>query len=397
MEGAGAALAFENIMTLAEREAGVHGLADEGLRARVKGMIDWINGLGSYAPGQIPPMQRQLQRLLVSRLRLRSDRDRYPAIAEERIEQPIFIIGFPRSGTSLLHELLAQDPETLAPQSWCSHTPSPPPGVGPVCAGRIALAHRAVAQWADLAPALLPLHPYLDAGAYQFIEDEELFTLDFRNAYPTLLHQIPKLDVNVMLGADPVGAFRFHREMLQHLQWNTGKSRWVCKGPSHQNNLAALFDVYPDALCVWAHRPLPEIYASNVAIRAATYDAIAGFAHDWSSQARARAEQMKASLDRLLNDSVINDPRIVHLPFRELSADPVGAVRAICERRGRPMGPAFEARVRQWLADPENRVDRYGRVTYSYEAFGLDRAWIEQLFADYSRRFGLADEHEAQP
>jgi len=53
--------------------------------------------------------------------------------------------------------------------------------------------------------------------------------------------------------------------------------------------------------CVWAHRPLSEIYASNVTIRAATYDAINGKPMDWSSQARARRahEMGPAALCRL--------------------------------------------------------------------------------------------------
>ena len=51
----------------------------------------------------------------------------------------------------------------------------------------------------------------------------------------------------------------------------------------------------------------------------------------------------------------------------------------------------FETRLQTWLADPENQADRYGRYPYSYEAFGLEKSWIRELFADYSRRFGLED------
>ena len=53
------------------------------------------------------------------------------------------------------------------------------------------------------------------------------------------------------------------------------------------------------------------------------------------------------------------------------------------------LAPEAERRMSTWLADPENAVDRFGRYPYSYEAFGLDRDWVEELFADYSRYFGL--------
>jgi hypothetical protein len=89
-------------------------------------------------------------------------------------------------------------------------------------------------------------------------------------------------------------------------------------------------------------------------------------------------------------NAMIDDPRVMHIPFRDITADPVAAVRAIYARVGETVSPAFEAAITRWLADPENAVDRYGRYPYSYEAMGLDRDWIEELFADYSRRFGLA-------
>ena len=386
------ALSFETILSLAERESGAYGLADDGLRQRVATMIDWINQRGPYSIDQIAAMRRQLQHLLVNRLRLAADRQRYPGIAEAKIERPIFVIGFARSGTTLLHSLLAEDPDVVAPMAWHSRMLSPPPGATPVCAGRIAFAQRFVEQWIDMCPAQLVMHPYADKGAYQLIEDEELLTLDFRNAYPSLLYKVPTLDVMVVLGEDSAGAIRFHRQLAQHLMWNTGKQRWVSKFSTAQHHMEALFEVYPDALCVWAHRPLSEVYASNVTIRAATYDAINGKPMDWSSQARARAEQMKAAFDHMMANSIIDDPRIMHMPFHELSADPIAAVKKIHKRRGLTVSPEHERRLLAWLADPENKVDRYGRYAYSYEPFGLDKKWVQHLFAAYSKRFGLMDE-----
>jgi hypothetical protein len=384
-------LSLETVLALAERESGAFGVVDAALRARVASIVDWVNAHGPYTVDQLAAIRPQVQRLLVNRLRLAADRRHYPGIADVKIERPLFIVGFSRSGTTLLHSLLAEDPEVLAPQSWHLLTPSPPPGAMPVCAGRMAMAQRVVEQWIDFCPSQGTMHPYIDKGAHQLMEDEEIYSLDFRNAYPYEYYRVPTAELNVKLGADAVGAYRFHREFLQHLQWNTGKSRWVCKTPGAQHHLAALFEVYPDALCVWTHRPLADIYASNVALRALTYDTISGQPNDWSRQARAHAEAMKAAFDRLLASALIDDARILHLPFRELAADPVAAVKKIYARRELGFSPAYETRLRGWLAAPENQVDRYGRYPYSYAAFGLDQRWIEELFADYSRRFGLEE------
>ena len=109
-----------------------------------------------------------------------------------------------------------------------------------------------------------------------------------------------------------------------------------------------------------------------------------------SSQAEAHVEGMRAGFDRMLASGLIDDPRVLHLNFRDIASDPVGAVRQVYARQGLAVPPDLEARVHAWLADPENAADRYGRYNYSYETFGLDKAWIEDLFSDYSKRFALA-------
>ncbi|MBU6269258.1 MAG: sulfotransferase [Sphingomonadales bacterium] len=378
------------IIELARRETGAHGYDNDALFARVATLIDWINARGPYDRHDLRAMQQQVQRVLSARLRIALDRQRFPAIAAEKIERPVFIIGFARSGTTLLHSLLAEDPAAQSLRSWHMYSPSPPPGAGPIAAERLAMSDRLIEAWMDFAPAQKLFHPYIDKRGQQPIEDEEAFTLDFRNAYPFHYYRVPTLDPGaVILSHDQVAAFQWHRELLQHLQWNSGKSHWVCKGPSHQMQLAALLQVYPDALCVWAHRPIGEIWASNVAIRAATYDSITGRPQDWSAQARGHVEAMRAAFDNLLASDLLDDPRVLHLSFRDIAADPAGAVRKVCAAQGRDFTAAFATRVSVWLDDPENASDRFGRYPYSYEAFGLDRAWVEELFAPYARRFGL--------
>ena len=382
-------LSLANILTLAERSSGAYGLADEGLLTRVGATVDWINQRGPYSPDQLRAMQDQLTQLLARRLCIALDRKRFSAICDEKIERPIFIVGFARSGTTLLHSLLAEDPEALHPQSWHMYSPSPPPGAGPVAAERLAYAQRQVEAWMDFCPAQKPMHPYVDKGAMQPIEDEEVVALDFQTAYPYHFYKVPSLDGMAQLGTDPVESFRFHRQYLQHMQWNTGKTRWICKGPSHQMNLKALLEVYPDALCVWAHRPLGEIYASHVTLRAAIFDTISGQPRDWAAQAKGYVEGLKQAVDNLMASELIDDPRILHMPFHDIAADPVGAARQVYARHGLAVSPDFEVRMQRWLDDPENATNRFGRYPYSYEAFGLDKAWVEELFSDYSKRFGL--------
>ena len=242
----------------------------------------------------------------------------------------------------------------------------------------------------DFVPALLQLHPYWDKYADTLIEDEELFTLDFRNAYPTQLYRVPTLEI--MTNVDPdgaAGAYRFHREVLQHLQWRTGKRRWTCKGVGHQFHLETLFEIYPDALCIWPHRTPTETHVSMIAIASVLYDAINGGRTNWKEQARAMAESVRAGLDHVLGSAIVDDPRVIHLRFADIMADPVATVRRVYAQAGLPCSDEFEARMRGWLDDPSNRADRYGRFPYSAAAFGLTETWLDETFAGYRQRFGL--------
>src|SRR6476659_5333447 len=63
---------------------------------------------------------------LCARLKMERDRQLYPNIARQEIPEPVFIVGLPRSGTSLLHRLLSADPEHRCPLMWEVRSPSPP-------------------------------------------------------------------------------------------------------------------------------------------------------------------------------------------------------------------------------------------------------------------------------
>ena len=66
-------------------------------------------------------------RILCNRLRLQADRKCHPEIADQLIRQPLFITGLPRTGSTLLHALLAQDPASRSPRVWEVMHPSPSP------------------------------------------------------------------------------------------------------------------------------------------------------------------------------------------------------------------------------------------------------------------------------
>jgi hypothetical protein len=358
------------------------------LAGRVGRFVDWLNEQPPMRAGQRASVELQLRKLLSTRLRLAADRKRIPAIAEEKIERPIFVIGFARTGTTLTHSLLAEDIGARAPLWWHSHAPSPPPGEVPVTPERIELTGKELDEMLLLAPGLLTLHPYWDKRGLCPIEDEEIFTLDFQNAYPSLLYRMPALAM-ILDASNIADAYRFHRQFLQQLQWNQPTTRWVTKGIYHQFALDALFDAYPDALCIWPHRDPVQVHPSTMAITAVLYGGITDWQMDFKALGPAFVESIAASVSEAMENPLVDDPRIFHVDFHDLTRDPVDVIRRAYGHWDLDYTAGFEERMRAWLADPANASNRYGRYDYALEPFGLDRDVIEKAFEGYSRRFRL--------
>lgn len=165
--------------------------------------------------------------------------------------------------------------------------------------------------------------------------------------------------------------------------------RWVVKGCAHQFQLKQLFAEFPDAVCIWPHRDPVEVHQSTLAIASVLYHAITKGRMDWPEFARGYIDATRASIDRVLADPLIEDPRIVHLKFKDVAQDPIATIQRIYRQLNLTCTSEFERRMRVWLDDPAHRSDRYGRYPYSLEPFGLKAQDIARLFADYSRRFGL--------
>jgi hypothetical protein len=324
-------------------------------------------------------------RFLSNLLRLRQEEKADPAIINEPIVRPIFILGLPRSGTTFLHNLLAEDPGNLAPRCWQTLFPYPP-ATGPD--RRAELTHRQYSRFLLLAPELPSLHP-LDARAAQ--ECIEITGHVFRSLRFDTTHYIPSYQA-WLEKAGHVEAYRFHKRFLQHLQHQSGIGRWILKSPDHIFALDALREVYPDARFVFVHRDpmkvLPSVARLTEILRQPFTRDI-----DRLQIGRQVSDRWELGAKLLIeaSDWLRSTPeRVFHVRYKELVKEPMATVSELYRHFGLPMSTQGEMALRRAIA--ERPGGGYGRNSYCFEDYGLNPAVERKRYSAYLAHFRIQPE-----
>lgn len=325
---------------------------------------------------------------LENRLGLVDWRRRHPEIAAEPIERPIFITGLPRTGTSILHELLAQDPAHRVPLHWEVRHPCPPPeGSSYENDERIERAERQVQLWNHIVPEYPVMH---ELGARLPVECIQITAHSFRSEELMGRHQVPSYAA-WYAGCDLVPAYRFHRAMLQHLSFRQRRERWVLKAPSHLAALRPLLAVYPDARIVVTHRDPLEILPSVASILYSTAYVRSDAVDPAAMLGWFTGETCLGLLDRMtaLRDSGEVDPaQFFDVRYADLVASPVETIASIYRHFGLRRSADAEARMRAYLAAKPK--GKHGAHRYDFQATGFDLATERERFRAYRERYGVA-------
>jgi hypothetical protein len=381
------------VLEAARRRTGLQDFGGEEFRAGLRILLqDYGTEAHLTLLGRLVA-HRDTVALLAHRLRLHEDRRRHPRIAEQEIRRPLFIVGLPRTGSTLLHHLLAQDPASRVAQAWEVMAPSPPPDTGGRGTdSRIDQAERDLRWFDRLVPAFKAVHPL---GARLPLECMAITSHAFLSQRFHTMYRVPTYQA--WLGRqDQRPAYEFHRRFLQHLQWRTPARRWVLKAPSHAHGIEALFETYPDALVVQTHRDPGAVLASvaslTAVLRAAFSDRV-----DLREIGFEVIQHWSDGLERLLQirgDRRVAAGQFLDVRYRELVEDPLATVRRLYDHFDLPLSAAAEEAMRRHLA--ENPKDKHGRHAYSLSAFGLDPADIGHRFKTYTEYFGIQAEPEAR-
>jgi Sulfotransferase family len=385
------------------------GLSQLGIRRSDVTAADLIDrarrgtGLDDFGPGDffeplsrlLESCQREAQLNFVGRIALRSDlvrtlsnrllmeRDRhlFPEIASEKIVEPLFIVGLPRSGTTLLHTLLAADPAHRAPLIWEVMFPSPP--TAERTEERIARARRDVKCLRWLAPTFRHVHA---VGAELPQECIGLTSPCMLSDQFDTMYRVPSYRA-WFLKQDLSPAYAFHHRFLQHLQRRRHADRWILKAPAHMFALPALLSVYPDARFVHVHRdPLDSIVSvsSLLSILRSVFSDHVDPAEVGRDALNYWAETLATFLQQR---DELSPNRVFDVTYVDIRQDPIAVVRQVYRYFHWEFSEGIEGRMRVVLANQPREENGFHR--YEATQFGLAPEKVAACFARYCERFGL--------
>lgn len=386
-----------SLLLEARERTGLSDFGEGSFREPLAKLLEAIEREARLTPAGRAGQRTRIVGLLSARLQRQAWFTRHPEIEAERVDVRIVVVGFPRTGTTLLHRILAQDPRSSWIAWWECRHPAPLPGWQPEQARsepdpRIARAEAEVAAMIAGNPALAAVHP-LDALA----PDEDVMLLEhaFQSSPPAGLMNVPSY-LRWHLAQDGRAAYDDHARFLRFLQWQK-RARgepvgpFVLKAPHHMVHLDQLLVRYPGATIVQTHRDpletLPSLASMALELRRLTSDTVhPSECADYAlTTARCRLERTESVRQ------ATGGQRFADVWFGDIVTDALAVVERIYAQIGLDLPAGVRDRMARYVAS--HGRDKRPAHGYTLAQFGLDAEAIRREFSAYRETYVLPHQH----
>ena len=343
-----------------------------------------LNVIGSLS------INTYLLQLLRYRLLLQENRKKNPNITEQSIREPVFILGLPRTGSTILFELLAQDEAFQSPLTWEVMYP-------------VFLEDNPAQKYLNqiksmfsvgfvqkLAPEYRKIH---EIGTYLPQECIAIQSLAFQSIQFHTTYSVDSYQ-NWLEASHWSPAYRIHKEFLQHLQFtnrdaSTIVRQWLLKAPGHLYSMETLFACYPDAKIIQTHRNpvdvIPSIASLSATLRQAFSDHVSLIE---AGKFSAKSWHKALSRSLLWRDSNSGkESQFLDIHYKDFISDQLKTIEQIYQFLEKPFTDTTRERILKYLnRKPQNR---HGGHKYNLVDYGLSLEEEQMRYQDYIDRFRL--------
>jgi hypothetical protein len=383
-------LVADALIEQAVRATGLSDLGGGSYREGLDILVDDLNAgaaKGWHNEAGIGRAAHDIVHYLNGRLKVEDYLKRNPELLDRPVARPVFVMGVPRTGTTLMSNLLAADPARRSPLTWEIDDPVPPVASPDL----LATDPRALARL-EQEKAMLAANP--DMGKYYrgsaIYPNECVFFMahDFKTLMIESKGKLPGYK-EFIFSCDMTSAYEYHKKFLQVLQHHA-PGTWNVKKPSHALWLETIFKVYPDARVVWTHRDPFTATGSLCSFISLAHMGYMGkqdtewLGENYSWQAAEHANRIMDFRDKYGEDKIID----VH--YADLVSDPLGETRKLYARLGDEWTAEAEAGIQRWVDD--NPQNKFGKHDYKLAQYGLSKERLEPMFERYLSRYDVARE-----
>jgi len=377
----------EQVLDKARKKVGLNDFGDEGFVEPLEVMIDSINREAKLNPIGRLIIEGRIVSVLANKLVAQDTIKRDPRILDVNVESPIVVAGLARTGTTMLHRLIAVDPSMRSLASWEAINPAPPStrrtrkGSDP----RVLQAATAAKGLKYMSPGFFAIHP-----AEPDAPEEEVILLEqsFLTTTPESMMDVPTF-ATWLRQQDHLPAYQSLKLMMQYLQYQRpgpdAPIRWVLKTPHHLEFLDPLLEVFPDATIVQTHRdPLrtsPSLFSMITHLQMIFSDDVdpKRVANDCLDKIEKMARSAISTRER------VADRGFIDVSYYDLVEDPIREVERVYAAAGKRLTP--EARAVMEASRRVNKQHKYGRHKYALADFGMTEDDVERRIADYRAHF----------
>lgn len=374
----------DEILEAAMRRTGLRDWGDYDFQPAFREILRHANAAPFTPLGRINA-QQALIKGAGNRLLAQDYLRRHPHVRDQPIRRPIFILGFPRTGTTLLQNLIGLNPHRRALQLWELFGPIPLDDDPEADVRKRLRSARALLSLAYLiAPEMKFVHQIGPTTAEEcwplFFNTFSVMNYDFQAGFRAF--------GDWLMGSDMTPAYQDYRRQLQIIASRLPEQDLILKCPEHLWFVDALLEVFPDACIVWTHRDPLASTASYCSLISLNHRMLYGRIDTHGLGAHI-ADRFQLGVERAMaaRDRHHNPDQFFDVDFVELVKDPEVVVRRIHEHFSLPYPDSMPAAIDDWLHN--GRADKKGQHRYSASVYGLDPDDIDRRYARYIERFQI--------